>query len=62
MQLDQQHAKAWYNLAITRMRQSTDILIEAQKHVDPNLKAKEQMDDLFLELMRLQTGQSKAGT
>lgn len=62
LQLDQQHAKAWYNLAITRMRQSTDILIEAQKHVDPNLKAKEQMDDLFLELMRLQTGQSKAGT
>ncbi|MEL0656880.1 tetratricopeptide repeat protein [Pseudoalteromonas issachenkonii] len=62
LQLDQQHTKAWYNLAITRMRQSTDILIEAQKHVDPNSKAKKQMDDLFLELMRLQTGQSKAGT
>jgi tetratricopeptide (TPR) repeat protein len=62
LQLEQQHTKAWYNLAITRMRQSTDILIEAQKHVDTNSAAKKQMDDLFLELMRLQTGQVKAGS
>ncbi|WP_024609559.1 tetratricopeptide repeat protein [Pseudoalteromonas sp. TB64] len=61
IQLDPEHNKAWYNLAIARMRQSTDVLIEAQKHVDPKSPVKIQMDELFLQLMRLQTGEKNTG-
>lgn len=57
IQLDNTHEKAWYNLAIARMRQSTEVLIEAQKHLEDSSPAKKaQMDELFIQLMRLQTG------
>lgn len=56
IQLDNTHEKAWYNLAIARMRQSTEVLIEAQKHLEDSSPAKAQMDELFIQLMRLQTG------
>ncbi|NNG43692.1 tetratricopeptide repeat protein [Pseudoalteromonas sp. NEC-BIFX-2020_002] len=56
IQLDVEHDKAWYNLAIARMRQATEVLIEAQKHLDENSAGKAQMDELFIQLMRLQTG------
>lgn len=56
IQLDVELDKAWYNLAIARMRQATDVLIEAQKHIDEDSENKAQMDELFIQLMRLQTG------
>lgn len=59
IQIDSEHEKAWFNLAVTRMRQSTDVLIQAQAHVSTDSKTKGQMDELFIQLMRLQTG--KAG-
>ncbi|MGO3847702.1 MAG: tetratricopeptide repeat protein [Pseudoalteromonas prydzensis] len=59
IQLDNTHEKAWYNLAIARMRQSTEVLIEAQKHLEDSSPAKAQMDELFIQLMRLQTGKKE---
>ena len=59
IQIDNEHEKAWFNLAIARMRQSTEVLIQAQPHMASGSKTKEKMDELFIQLMKLQTG--KAG-
>lgn len=55
---DSEHAKAWHNLAIARVRQATDILIEAQNHLVVDTSAKSRMDQLFLELMRIQSSKT----
>tara|TARA_B100001059_G_scaffold235105_1_gene279703 strand:+ start:10869 stop:11318 length:450 start_codon:yes stop_codon:yes gene_type:complete len=56
IQLDAEFDKAWYNLAIARMRQATDVLIDSQKYLQKETKTKDQIDELFIQLMRLQTG------
>lgn len=57
---DREYAKAWHNLAIARVRQATDILIEAQNHLVVDSGAKERMDGLFMELMRIQSMKTPA--
>ncbi len=59
---DKEYAKAWHNLAIARVRQATDILIEAQNHLLVETGAKERMDQLFLELMRIQSNKAPETT
>lgn len=56
---DNEHAKAWHNLAIARVRQATDVLIEAQNHLVVDTAAKDRMDQLFLELMRIQSAKNQ---
>lgn len=56
---DKEFAKAWHNLSIARIRQATDILIEAQNHLIVDSPAKNKMDQLFLQLMRLQSSDQK---
>ncbi|WP_105259200.1 tetratricopeptide repeat protein [Pseudoalteromonas sp. T1lg88] len=58
IQIDNEHEKAWFNLAVTRMRQSTNVIIQAQEHVTGDSMIKAQMDELFIQLMKLQTGKA----
>lgn len=59
---DKEFAKAWHNLAIVHVRQATDILIEAQNHLIVDTSAKTRMDQLFLELMRIQSNKMPENT